>query len=292
MIEVGKQSSASFHLSGVVPVAGQELDFDFPWHDSLVPINKSYLAVERAVLECAWAGCETIWVVCHADAQPLIKERVGEWVYDPVSLLEKGIFQSTKRKRIAIYYVPIHPKDRERRDCLGWSVLYGALSSYYISKRMSRWLIPDKFYCAFPYGVYDPALLKAHRKKISSKNNFCLTYEGKSVINGEYLGFSFDGEDFKKCRRAVRQRASASCDSEGNLLPIEKRWSGRNFSLDIVFEHVIIGNEVEVENYHNIGSWEGYVDFLSSKLNYEKPDFFKSKKWNMLGGEFETKSDD
>ena len=216
--------------------------------------------------------------------QPLIKERVGEWIYDPSSLLETGIFSSQKRRRVAIYYVPVHPKDRDRRDCLGWSALYGALSAYHISKRMSRWLIPDKFYCAFPYGVYDPEVVREHRKKISSKQNFCLTSNSDSVITGEYLGFTFDGEDFKKCRRSVRQRATALYGQDGDRLPVEKRWSARNFSLDIVFEHVIIDKEVEVQNYHNISSWDSYVEFISSKQKYTKPEFLKPKTWNKMGG--------
>jgi len=91
MIEVGSQNSHSFHLAGIVPVAGQKLDFNFPWHDCLQPIGKNYLAVERAVLECAYAGCETIWVVCHNDMQPLIKHRLGEYVLDPVFYKEQGL---------------------------------------------------------------------------------------------------------------------------------------------------------------------------------------------------------
>ena len=86
MIEAGRQNKKSFHLAGVVPIAGQALDFDFPWHDSMMPVGEKYLAIERAIQECAMAGCETIWVVCHMDTQAIVRERVGDWVYDPVSL--------------------------------------------------------------------------------------------------------------------------------------------------------------------------------------------------------------
>ena len=92
MIESGAKNINSFHLAGIVPVASQPLDFNFPWHDSLMPIGKDYLAVERAVLECAWAGCETIWVVCHREMQPIIKDRLGEWIFDPNWLLQKEEF--------------------------------------------------------------------------------------------------------------------------------------------------------------------------------------------------------
>ena len=76
--------SKYFHLAGIVPVSGQQLDFKMPWHDAMMPIAQNYLAVERAVVECAYAGCETIWIICHDDIQPLIRYRLGDKVNDPV----------------------------------------------------------------------------------------------------------------------------------------------------------------------------------------------------------------
>ena len=80
---------SGFHLAGIVPVAGQSLDFKMPWHDSLMPVAQDYLAVERAVVECAYAGCETIWVICHDNMQPLIRHRLGDYIQDPVWAREK-----------------------------------------------------------------------------------------------------------------------------------------------------------------------------------------------------------
>ena len=79
----------SFHLAGIIPIAGQPLDFEFPWHDCMTPIAANFLAIERAVLECATAGCETIWIVCPSDMQPLLKYRLGEMVQDPVWISRK-----------------------------------------------------------------------------------------------------------------------------------------------------------------------------------------------------------
>ena len=282
MVEQGQQNIKSFHLAGIVPVAGQDLDFNFPWHDSMMPISENYLAVERSVQECAMAGCETIWVVCHMDTQKLIRHRIGDWVYDPVSL-KRGPLSSYEEKEIPIFYVPIHPKDRDRRDCLGWSVLYGALSAYHVSRKLSRWVIPDKFYTSFPYGVYSPEVLRSHRKKISSKETFALTYDGKTVKDGEYLGFTFDAEDFKSCRKHVRDMAVNYKDSDGEVLPLEKRYSARNFSLDIVFENVIIGNTVELEDYYNIDCWENYTKYMKADFNLLKPERMKYNEWNPVG---------
>ena len=180
MLESGTNIQHTFHLAGIVPVAGQPLDFNFPWHDSCTPIAPNYLAVERAVVECAYAGCETIWIVCHDDMQPLIRHRIGEMIEDPVWLgRNMDPRPSETRKQIPIYYIPIHPKDRDKRDCLGWSVLYGALTAHWLSRTISQWVVPNKYYTAFPYGLYDPELVKPYRKKISSKESFCVSYNKK-----------------------------------------------------------------------------------------------------------------
>ena len=119
-------------------------------------------------------------------------------------------FPSESRIRIAIYYVPVHPKDRDKRDCLSWSVLYGAQTAYWISKQMSKWLIPDMYYASFPYGVYPLEVLREHRKQISSSKRFILSHKGGSVEQGHYLGITFDGEDFKRFRRDLRKDATGA----------------------------------------------------------------------------------
>ena len=45
------QETTYFSLAGIIPVAVQPLDYNFPWHDSLMPIRNDYLAVERSVYE-------------------------------------------------------------------------------------------------------------------------------------------------------------------------------------------------------------------------------------------------
>ncbi len=284
MIESGAQNTNAFHLAGIVPVAGQVLDFGCPWHDSMMPIALNYLAVERAVCECAMAGCETIWIVCHKDMQPLIRHRIGEWVYDPASL-GQGPYPAERKRRVPIFYIPIHPKDRHKRDCLGWSVLYGALSAYHTSRKMSKWVIPDKYYTAFPYGVYPIEVVREHRPKISSKQKFCLTFQEESVKMNQYLGFTFDGEDFKRCRQIVRAEGSVLMGSDGKRLPLHERYSARFFPLDTVFEGVDFSDAVvaEVPWYHKIDNWKDYSAFLGSEDKVERPDWIGYHEWNPIG---------
>jgi len=284
VIESGLQDINSFHLAGIIPVAGPPLDFNMPWHDCLMPLAKNYLAIEHAVQECATAGCETIWIVCHKDTQPLIRERVGEWVFDPASL-HKPISGLLYEKRIAIYYVPIHPKDKYKRDCLGWSVLYGALTAYHVSNRISKWLVPDKYYAAFPYGLYPLDIVRANRDKFSSQKTYCLTHNGQSIKNNNYLGFTFDAEDFKACRRTIRKEGTHMHTSGGEKLPLHERYSARHFSLDTVFKSAIMDGEIEVNWYHDVGSWQGYKSFLSSPESelFVRPEKMKYKEWNPIG---------
>ena len=265
-------------------VAGQPLDFNLPWHDCLMPIAHNYLAVEHAIQECAMAGCETIWIVCHNDMQPLIRHRVGEWVLDP-GAPTTGLFASDYERRIPVFYVPIHPKDRHKRDCLGWSVLYGALTAYHMSKALSKWVIPDKFYAAFPYGIYPLDIVKANRSKFSTGKTHCLTYNGKSIKTGHHLGFTFGAEDFKECRRIIRKESTYAWNEEGKRIPLKERYSARHFSLDKVFKGAIIDEEIEISWHYEIDSWENYTTYLSSEESKEivRPKRLKYNEWNPIG---------
>ena len=295
-MESGKENVKSFHLAGIVPIADQPLDFNMPWHDCLMPISKDFLAVEHAVLECAMAGCETIWIVCHRNTQSLIRHRVGDWIEDPSFMRSMDRFPSESRREIPIYYIPIHPKDQDKRDCLGWSALYGALSAYYIAKKISKWVIPDRYYISFPYGIFNIKEIRKFRKKISNRNNFYLSYDGKTIKDGYYLSFTFSGEDFIRFRRELRKEATTSL-FKGTMekLPIEERYSARYFSLDKVFKSAIIEDTdvvVELDWFYNIGCWDDYCKLIGSEHRelIKKPKFMKYHEWNPIG--YEEEEDD
>jgi len=273
-------STTYFSLAGVVPVASQPLDFNFPWHDSLMPIGKNYLAVERSVYECALAGCESIWIVCHKEMQSLIRHRLGDYISDPMTSPGiKGHFvrhPSEHIKYIPIYYVPIHPKDRDKRDCLAWSIIYGAMRAFSLSKLISKWTVPDKYYVSFPYGIHDPRQLQQYRSDISGKKKFYLSYEGKTIKDGEYLSFTFDAEDWKKFRRIIRggtgkYEPGAYFDEDdrtvkGTPLSKEERYSAKHYSLEKVFGWLELEEEVVApcKSYYNIGNWEDYCKYMGS----------------------------
>jgi hypothetical protein len=276
------QETTYFTLAGVIPVAGQPLDYNFPWHDSLMPIGNDYLAVERSVYECAMAGCESIWIVCHKEMQSLIRHRIGDWIIDPVwTAASRGkygyAFGSEQEKTIPIFYVPIHPKDRDKRDCLAWSIIYGSMRAFSVSKIISKWVVPDRYYVSFPHGVHSVRSLRKHRKDISNhKKKFYISHNGETVRDGKYLSFTFDVEDWKSFRRIIRGGTGTYAPGayfdekentvKGELLPKEERHSAKYFSLKEVFGGIDLKGQtvMETEQYFGIDNWEDYASYMGS----------------------------
>jgi hypothetical protein len=267
---------SSFHLAGIIPVAGKALDFNMPWHDSLMPISENYLAVERSVVECAYAGCETIWIVCNDDMQPLIKHRIGEYVQDPVwafRSFEK--FQSNAQKRIPIYYVPISAHDRGKRDSLGWAALHGMYASRKVAKSLSKWITPDRYYVSFPYGVYDVEILRDYRNKLSSHQSTFVSFQNKTIRDGEYLGFTMSWNEAEKIRKKIWKIGTIKKDKKtGELLPLHERYSAASFSLKDIYDDLNCENAtiIDLKKYWNIASWKDYCAYIGdSEKNIARP---------------------
>lgn len=234
-----------------------------------MPINKSYTAIERAVVECAYAGCETIWITVGYGQEPLIRDLLGDYVEDPIWYFrKKSRFPKENKKQIPIFYVPIHPKDASRRDCLSWGVLNSAMAAYYTSKKISNWLVPSKYYVAPVYGVYEPSILQEYRPVISSHaQTFYLTHEGKSVTSGKHLGFTFDTKSFVRVRKQFRELEKTRRKDTPR--------PARFFQIEEVFnvvdpEYVEDAALVEVQKYSDISFWNGYADYMSHP-HVEKP---------------------
>jgi len=299
----------SFHLAGIVPLAGEDLDFQFPWHDCMIPIAPNFLAIERAILECATAGCETIWIVCPSDIQPLLKHRLGEMVQDPIWISRKfDAFPSQNRKEIPIYYVEIHPRDQDKRDSLPWSILYGAKVANKVCSGLSQWLVPNKYYVAFPYAVYPSQYLRKYRKDISNHGNFfLLTDKGDSVLDGHYIGFAFEASELGKLIKYFWDQQSGKYDSSQpieerrdgkfitKLLPLEERYSGRFFKVKDIFNQLDLEKptfKMEMQWYYDISTWENLCNYLSSeeskKMLRPKLQFFSNKRWNKVGEDEEN----
>jgi len=269
------------HLAGIIPVANLKSEFELNTPEILLPISSDFTAIQKSVFECALAGCNTIWIVANDDLAPIVKQVVGDWTYDPVYYNRMSKFKSEQRKEIPIYYVPIHPKDRARRDSYGWSVLYGIHSAWRVAYNISHWLIPEKYFISFPMSVYDFHTLREHRPAISSKErNFYLSYENQTVQDGLPLPFTMTGEDFKKCRREINKKTTKEFLHPGpneqypsERLPLEERWSARHFSLKEIFGEVDREEafNANLDWYSDISTWGGYCNFLGSTNSIETP---------------------
>ena len=273
---------SKLHLAGIVPVANLDTDFGLETPEVLLPIAESYTAIQKSVFECAMAGCNTIWIVANDDLAPIIRKIIGEWIYDPAYLSRYAKFSSEQQKEIPIYYVPIHPKDRARRDSYGWSVLYGAYSAWKVSYKISKWLTPEKYYVSFPMSAYDVSQIREHRKAIRHRtNNIFLSYDGDTVKNNKPIAFTFTGDDFKQCRRSVNKLTTREYlpPSQGSQYPSQKRplserWSARHFNLQTVFEMISekSATKINLDWYYDISTWSGYRDYLGSKYSIKTPE--------------------
>jgi len=238
-----------------------------------MPIAPDYSLLEAAVAECAYAGCDTIWIICNDDISPLIKKKLGDFVKDPVYAHRRHERKPDQTIRyIPIYYVPIHPKDRNKRDCLAWSVIHGSLSIFKIADEISKWVVPNKYYVSFPYGYFPAWQLRTHRKTISSSKNFYISHQEKTFKDGIYSSFTFGKDEFIDFRKIIRTgtgRFRPGVDWQAHeSLPIEERWSARFFPIEKVFEPFKCddANKIEVAEFWNISNWNEYKQFLADNV--------------------------
>lgn len=273
----------STHLSGIIPIANYETELDVAFPELLLPVTNGFNLIQKSVYECAAAGCNTIWVVANDDLAPIVRKIIGDWVYDPVYYKRdmESKFYSQLRKEVPIYYVGIKPKDQNKRDSYGWSILEGIHAAYMTSLKISKWLTPEKYFISFPFGVFDIYFIRQHRKMIRNKNkNLFFKYNGLSVANNQYLPFTMTGEDFKLCRRAINKKTTRGYlpplpDQQypSQKLPLQERWSARHFTLSDIYEPLVTmpHESVDLEWHYNISSWQNYVEYISSGNLINKP---------------------
>jgi hypothetical protein len=288
-----------FYLAGVIPISGLPLDYDMPWHDSLIPLAPNYLAVERAVMECVYAGCETVWLVGKEGDTPIIRYRIGDFVVDPLSTIyyDKKDFYKNR----SIFYVPVNAKDFRKRDSLSYSVIRGVKVAHKVSTFLSGYYAPDKFYIAWPYGVYPPEHVQPFRPFISHKKPFFMRYDNKTVKDDEYLSFTMSLAEAKQCNLDIWKRGVGRFkpgEEYGTTMaefPVEERYSARRFGPGEVFSSLTEeeANYGDLEWYHNISNFGGYRSFMASQDYLERPKkkFFGYKEWNLIALDEEDKED-
>ena len=272
-MQVAAQNEQAFHLAGIIPVAASAGEFNLPGHDSLMPLAPDFNLIERSVAECSYAGCETIWIICNDDIAPLIKHKVGDWVED-LYTIEAGRYVKYPKEghvSIPIYYVPIHPKHRDKYDCYAWSIIHGANVAYWICRRLGRWLIPDRYYVSFPFGVCDLEEVKRARQKMSRKAPFYFSHEGKTVCDGLPLGFTFDTAEWRRAKNIIKSNSRSyypplEGEIPSQLLPPEERRKSRHFKLLDVFKGADLSSATinELPWFYYLTTWAQYCKLIIS----------------------------
>jgi len=267
-------SGTKENLPGIIPVSGMTSEFGMEWDASLIPVAPNYTALESAIYECIHVGCNSIWIVANDDIAPLIRHRIGEYAID-IRSIEQGSFQrfgEENRLEVPIYYVPIHPKHRDKVDNYAWSAIYGANVCFWIMRMFSRWTSPAAYYVSFPLGMLDPKELKTHRAKIQKKKTFYFSHEGRTVRDGHPISFVMDPEEWRRAKRVITTNASVWKPTDGDEIPYEKlppeqRLVSLQYNLEDVSGGGPENNDQEIKEFYNLTSWNGYVTFLGSELN-------------------------
>ena len=248
-------------------------------------VGENYTALENAIFECACAGCESIWITVNDDWAPLIKKRVGDYVYDPVWYYRHyDVYGKDSQKLIPIFCVPHMAKYRGRRDSLGWGILNAAIYAEAVTRNMSEILSPNRFYAAFPFGLSNPRELIGARKEISSSRGFYTSYKGKTIKDGARLGFTFTWEDLREINRYINKEGTGvyrqiadfvkgDRDAWSERLPPEEQNSAKSFTLDKVFSSLTMDNSniYEWRWYYDMSEWAGYKEFMSSEHMLKRP---------------------
>jgi len=267
-----KKKNHEKHLAGVIPLTDSESHHGRLWHDVLTPIAKDVSAIQNAVYQCAWAGCDTIWISSNYEDIGLTRKVIGDWVHDPVDW-ERTEGNKTLKKEIPIYYVPIVPHDRNiGRNSLSWSSLHGAFMAFKVGWSISSWVTPDVFFVAFPMGVCDYKTIRANRLNFRKGKNKIFKHGDDSILTDCLLPFTLDKDVFVQTRRHIRA---------GGKLDLPTAFQCYN---DLGFDFL------DMLWYDDIRDWDHYREYLGSDRSKEiepqdwnKIRFSRHKLWRLNG---------
>lgn len=262
------RDKAKKSLVGIVPVYGvHEQSRRLPWHQCLMPIAKDYLAIERSIHECAVIGCDSIWVICPQKITLLLREYIGDWIYDPRTIYKRklGKYDCVHMRQIAIYYVPIKFIGLNEISSFAYSVLYGAYISNLAANTLSKYFSPYKWYVSNPYAVYPTFSLKDHRALLYGNNNtsFLFTFDDYSAEDGLLLPFTFTMEEYD---RMVENATNAMYSDTEYLTKGQtiKRITMKKM-LAGVYEQSKHVHYIELDHYFTIVSWRQYCEYLGNQ---------------------------
>lgn len=248
-----------------------------------MPLNINFTAIERAVMECAAAGVDSIWITVSREHLSLLRKVLGDFTYDPLYYFNvlNIKYPKDRLRRIPIFYCPMRIKDIGLKDSEAFGIINSALCAKKFCAKLSETLQPLMYYVAFHDGVYHPFTAMTKRSLINTETNFYFNYNGKTFKDNEPLGFTFSNEQLVKCHAHVRDTGTNKYrtisefklgETWQELLPKEERWSATRFGVDKVFEPVILeGNTYSLKWFYNINTWDGYRSYIGSHCTLRRP---------------------
>ena len=170
-------------------------------------------------------------------------------------------------------------KRRRQKRLSGLSVITGGQYAWHVSRKISRFAYPDKYFISFPYGMFSPWWLKDHRPAIrTTEKNFYARCGDKWFKDGSYLPFTLLPEDFLESRRLFRKNEVKGYDVELNKLPAAESWTGRYLHTTLFLQCQSKYNkkmqtrkdyahldpeEPQGSWYYDVSSWEGLRTYKS-----------------------------
>lgn len=282
------------HLAGIIPIGTRATtNYGAPWHESLTLLAPKYTAIHRAVAECARIGCDSIWIVSPFTLQPLVREVVGEFVRERkrISYSLDGSLASHKRATdVPIYYLGMPKEAAYVGEGQGYAILFGARKIDYIVHTTSEYLSPDKFWIAFPHGVYEHRFLDRLQKVVRRTDcNLFLSYDSDTIRDGKPMGFSLKTTDisglvaYYRKDHFYRNLHSFEYQSRYRLFMRERQ---KRVTLEDVFKYLTIEPDrdivLELPWYSQIEKFEGYRQYMSTNAKLLKRDgnvYYVAPKW-------------
>lgn len=293
----------SCHLAGIIPLCGQQYrKRKLPWHPALLPVAEACMLIDMACMQCAYAGCETIWIVADDYLEPYLKKHIGEWIHDPIYYGVNPFHTrdfGERSRRIPIFIVPEDGADRNKRDSISFQAIRGMEMARKITGQITTYIIPDKYFVTWPYSLFNYKFTREHRVVLSSEQDCIFTHDGKSIATGHYLPFTCTLSTAKLCKDYVWKNATGIKDMSQpkeewqwgsiptEVLPPEERYNGRWWGPDQVFKvfHEKKDNEeLELNWFYDASTFEGYREYMRSDnfmYNVSRK-LFKRKTWNSM----------
>lgn len=219
------------HLCGVLYV-DKEL-FSKPYPEVLLPISDNATIIQYAVYSLALVGCRTIWIISDADYPFYVKERVGEYIPDPIAY-KKGV--DISQHLIPIYYMNLYFKgDKKHYEVDYFMNIRKLLTS--TAKAVSHYLTPDKWFFTRVNYLYPINELSTMKLEVLEDNNEFLELQNS---DGKNVGHIIPHKDALLLRRIY---------TNSNPKTLEELVTGYPKTKKFIFDTKIL---TDFESYKNI----------------------------------------